>query len=437
MITSAAGRRVRGGPMPYSCVVRTVVVLALSAAACNQVFGLDPVAGPDGGPPMIDAPSPSVDQIVVGGEHTCARIGDRVRCWGAGGDGQLGTAAMDDITLAADAPTVDVGPVTALVAGAAHTCARLTDGTVACWGAGANGRLGYGAINNVGDTEPPRQAGSVDLGGGMVGALAAGAAHTCAAVPGIAMRCWGAASDGRLGNNSTQDVGDNETPAMSIAVAGTSGVQGIATGGAHTCVVDNSGQVRCFGLGSSGQLGYASAASLPAPGGMVLVGAAAQAMVAGAAHTCAIQVDDLVRCWGSGLDGRLGTGTTDDIGVTNTPADKAPIDLDGLAMALAAGDRHTCALLDGGGVICWGANERGQLGYGNQNSVGWSGPPASAGLVPLPGPARAIAAGGDHTCAVLMGGEAVCWGANDRGQLGYGDREDRGDDEPVGERVPL
>ncbi|MBL8620310.1 MAG: hypothetical protein JNK64_03375 [Myxococcales bacterium] len=417
--------------------MRTAVVLALSAVACNQVFGLDPVAGPDGGPPAIDAPPPVVDQIVAGADHTCARIGTQVRCWGAGGAGQLGTGAMDDIALAADAPVVDVGPVADLVAGADHTCARLTDGTVACWGAGGNGRLGYGDINNVGDNEPPRQAGTVDLGGGMVGALAAGAAHTCAAVPGIAMRCWGAASDGRLGNNATQDVGDNETPAMSIAIAGTGGVQVVAAGGAHTCFVDGSGMVRCFGLGTSGQLGYASATSLPAPAGMVMVGAAVQSVVAGAAHTCAIQVDDRVRCWGRGLDGRLGTGATSDIGVVNTPGDHAPIDLGGTVQVLAAGDRHTCAVLEGGGVVCWGANERGQLGYGDETPVGGSGPPAAAGLVPLPGPARAITAGGDHTCALLIGGAVVCWGANDRGQLGYGDREDRGDDEPVGGVVPL
>lgn len=437
MITCAPPRRVRGVRMPYSRAVRTAVVLALFAAACNQVFGLDPVAGLDGGPPSSDAPPPVVDQIVAGGEHTCARIGTQVRCWGAGRDGQLGTGAMDDIPLAADAPVVDVGPVAELVAGADHTCARRTDGAVACWGAGANGRLGYGNINNVGDNEAPGTAGSVDLGGGMVDTLAAGAAHTCAAVPGIAMRCWGSASDGRLGNNSTQDVGDNERPAMSLAVAGTSGVQEIAAGGAHTCFVDGGGVVRCFGLGASGQLGYGNADSLAAPGGMVMVGAAAQRVVAGAAHTCVIQGDSRVRCWGRGLDGRLGTGTTDDVGVTNTPGNHVPIDLGGRAQALAAGDRHTCAVLEGGGVICWGANERGQLGYGNQAPVGGSGPPAAAGTVPLPGPARAIAAGGDHTCALLIGGAVVCWGANDRGQLGYGDREDRGDDEPVGALVPL
>lgn len=423
--------------MPYSGPVRLAVVLALSAAACNQVFGLDPVAGRDGGPLPIDAPPPVVDQIVVGGEHTCARIGTRVRCWGAGSEGQLGTSAPDDIALAAEAPEIDVGPVSDLVAGAGHTCARLTDGSVGCWGVGANGRLGYGAIDNVGDDEAPRQAGAVGLGGGTVGALTAGAAHTCAAVPGIAMRCWGAVADGRLGNNSTQDVGDDETPAMALAIAGTGNVLVVAAGGAHTCFVDGSGGVRCFGLGSSGQLGYASTASLTAPGGMVMIGAAAQRIAAGAAHTCVIQGDSNVRCWGRGLDGRLGTGTTEDIGVVNTPGDRAPIDLGGRALAIAAGDRHTCAVLEGGGVVCWGANERGQLGYGNQDAVGGSGPPSAAGLVPLPGPARAIAAGGDHTCALLIGGAVVCWGANDRGQLGYGDREDRGDDEPIGGLVPL
>ena len=69
--------------------------------------------------------------------------------------------------------------------------------------------------------------------------------------------------------------------------------------------------------------------------------------------------------------------------------------------------------------------------------VGASGPPSAAGTVPLPGEALAITAGGDHTCALLAGGGVICWGANDHGQLGYGDHEDRGDDEPVGGLVPL
>jgi len=413
-----------------------LVVAALAAAACNQVLGLEPVVVRDA-PSGPDAPPVPVDEIVAGGAHTCARIGDRVRCWGSGARGQLGGNAEVDVLSAAAAPEVDVGPVGRLAAGAEHTCAILTDRTVACWGAGTNGRLGYGDINDVGDDEAPRAAGAVDLGGGQASALAVGAAHTCATVPAIAMRCWGAFAEGRLGNNAMEDIGDAETPAMSQAVAGSGGALAIAAGAAHTCFLDGSGQVRCFGRGTNGQLGYGATTSLPAPGGPVEIGNAATALVAGDDHTCAVQIDDAVRCWGRGLDGRLGSGNTMDIGTISDPGVFAPVGLGGGARALAAGARHTCALLTSGGVICWGANDHGQLGYGNQMSVGASGPPSTAGTVPLPGEALAITAGGDHTCALLTGGGVICWGANDHGQLGYGDHEDRGDDEPVGGLVPL
>jgi len=412
------------------------VVAALLVAACNQVFGLEPVVARDA-PSGPDAPPVPVDEIVAGGAHTCARIGDRVRCWGSGARGQLGGNAEVDVLSAAAAPEVDVGPVGRLVAGAEHTCVLLTEGKVACWGAGTNGRLGYGNVNDVGDDEVPRAAGTVDLGGGQVSVLAAGAAHTCAAVPGIAMRCWGAFAEGRLGNNAMEDIGDAETPAMSQAVAGSGGALVIAAGAAHTCFLDGNGQVRCFGRGTNGQLGYGATTSLPAPGGPVEIGNAATGLVAGDDHTCVVQIDNAVRCWGRGLDGRLGSGSTMDIGTISDPGVFAPVGLGGGARALAAGARHTCALLTSGGVVCWGANDHGQLGYGNRMPVGASGPPSAAGTVPLPGEALAITAGGDHTCALLAGGGVICWGANDHGQLGYGDHEDRGDDEPVGGLVPL
>jgi hypothetical protein len=271
------------------------------------------------------------------------------------------------VLSAAAAPEVDVGPVGRLAAGAEHTCAILTDRTVACWGAGTNGRLGYGDINDVGDDEAPRAAGAVDLGGGQASALAVGAAHTCATVPAIAMRCWGAFAEGRLGNNAMEDIGDAETPAMSQAVAGSGGALAIAAGAAHTCFLDGSGQVRCFGRGTNGQLGYGATTSLPAPGGPVEIGNAATALVAGDDHTCAVQIDDAVRCWGRGLDGRLGSGNTMDIGTISDPGVFAPVGLGGGARALAAGARHTCALLTSGGVICWGANDHGQLGYGDHD----------------------------------------------------------------------
>ncbi|MEZ5112747.1 MAG: RCC1 domain-containing protein [Nocardioidaceae bacterium] len=96
-----------------------------------------------------------------------------------------------------------------------------------------------------------------------------------------------------------------------------------------------------------------------------------------------------VRCWGSGGNGRLGYGNTTNIGNDETPATTGNITLGAKATAIAAGDSHTCALLTTGGVRCWGYGYYGQLGYGNTNTIGDDETPATAGNVNLdPKPPR-------------------------------------------------
>jgi alpha-tubulin suppressor-like RCC1 family protein len=106
--------------------------------------------------------------LAVGGQHTCALLDDgAVRCWGRNDDGRLGyaiTASVGDDEEPATLGDVDVGGVAVeVVAGGVHSCARLQDGSVRCWGGNGSGTLGYGHVMNVGDDEPPSVAGAVEV----------------------------------------------------------------------------------------------------------------------------------------------------------------------------------------------------------------------------------------------------------------------------------
>jgi alpha-tubulin suppressor-like RCC1 family protein len=262
--------------------------------------------------------------------------------------------------------------------GNSHTCAVITGGAVRCWGSGARGQLGYANIANIGDTETPASAGDVMVGG-PVTQLALGNAHTCALLTAGTVRCWGDNTTGVLGYANTQTIGDDETP----AAAGD-----IAIGGKVT------------------QLAYAGS------------------------HACARLEDGTVSCWGSGSDGQLGHGTTSGIGDNETPAAAGKVDVGGTVVKVATGTNHSCALLTGGGVRCWGNGTDGRLGYGNTTTIGDNELPLAAGTIDLGGTAIDIAAGGTHTCAILSDKTVRCWG-DDRGfgLLGQGVVNNIGDDE--------
>jgi alpha-tubulin suppressor-like RCC1 family protein len=340
-----------------------------------------------------------VTAIAAGGSHTCAIVsGGGVKCWGSNWSGQLGDGTTDGSSTPVDVVGLTSG-VTAVAAGWSHTCALVSGGGVKCWGSNGSGQLGDGTTD--GSSTP------VDVVGLTSGvtAIDAGDSHTCALVSGSGVKCWGANGSGQLGDGT---ITQRSTPVEVAGLAG--GVTAVSAGWNHTCAIVSGGGVKCWGDNGNGQLGDGTTTNHSTPVDVVGLTSGVTAIDAGWSHTCAIVSGGGVKCWGNNGDGQLGDGTT-----TNH---STPVDVVGLASgvtAIAAGDGYTCALVSGGGVKCWGNNGYGQLGDGTMDHRN-----TPVDVVELASGVTAVAAGYGHTCALLSGGGVKCWGRNRYGQLGNG-----------------
>ena len=387
----------------------------------------------------------------VGAGHSCAVLqSPALRCWGAAGGGRLGYGNVESIgdnELPASAGPVDLGAgrtATAVVAGNEHTCAVLDDSSARCWGNNGFGQLGYGNLNSIGDNETPGSAGPVDLGPGRVARAVSAGEYSCALLDDGSVRCWGSDFSGQLGYGSPVNaIGDNETPGSQPPLNLARSAIALSVGRNHACAILDNAAVRCWGRGEDGRLGNGNVNDIgddedPRDDGPVNLGPGrtARSIAAGARHTCAILDDGSVRCWGSGLNGRLGYGNVVSIGDDEPPGSAGPVNFGTgrTAVAITAGDLHTCAILDDATVRCWGLGDDGQLGYGNTATIGDDETPGGVFPVDLGAgrSARAISAGFNHTCALLDDGSVRCWGAPGNGQLGYGNSDKVGDNETPG-----
>lgn len=346
-----------------------------------------------------------VVQLAGGNAHTCARFDDgSVKCWGRNRDGQLGLGDTvdrggDQSQMGENLPAVQLGAsrtAVELVAGSNHTCARLDDGSVKCWGNNTNGELGQNDDHALAPAlgDEPNEMGDfllpVNLGVGRTAVeLSTNGAHTCARLDDGSVKCWGLNDNGQLGQGDTNNRGDqpgemSALPPIELG-SGRRGVQ-LAAGHLHTCARLDDGSVKCWGDGgslSSGDgLGLESTDNRgDAPGEMgdnlpaVNLGAGLSAVeLAAGTHTCARLDDGTVKCWGNNIAGQLGLGDTNRRGdVPGEMGDLLPrVDLgtELSAVELTASDTSTCTRLDDGSLKCWGGNYDGELGLGDTNARG-------------------------------------------------------------------
>ncbi len=209
----------------------------------------------------------TVVQIAAGQAHTCTRTSlGTVRCWGSQGNGALGHG-NGNVTIGDDETPATAGDVvlsdfaTDIALGWLHSCAVLEDGSVQCWGRGNDGRLGYGNSAYVGFNNSPADAGTVELDG-PARQVVAGFAHTCALLDDGTVQCWGFGSSGQLGYGNGDTIGDDEDPADAGVVPLDTTVRSIAADGNHTCAITEAGRVRCWGQGTDGRLGYGNTDNL-------------------------------------------------------------------------------------------------------------------------------------------------------------------------------
>lgn len=210
---------------------------------------------------------------------------------------------------------------------------------------------------------------------------------------------------GMPAQNALGDANEIATPSINAGFQAS-----ISAGAYHTCAVLGNGAVKCWGRNDVGQLGNRSNVSRSYPVQVAGLTAGVIGISAGRTHTCAVTISGAAKCWGDNQSGQLGNGSNID---SNRPV--AVRGLNNGVASISAGSDHTCAVLIAGGVKCWGAGGYGRLGDGSNASSN-----VPLNVVDLGTQVKSIAAGGFHTCALLVDGVVKCWGWSVNGQLGNG-----------------
>jgi hypothetical protein len=306
--------------------------------------------------------SAHVTQVAAWSENACALYSNgTVACWGddATQTAHTSAALVPGITTAtalsvqnyacvvlaggsvqcwshwdgSDLTTIS-GISSAVAVNASNGCALLTGGTVSCF---------YDSDGNI-TAASSLLSGVTSLGTG-------NPALTGCVVASGNIECWGPTDSnqyGQLGLGSA-DGSAHATPTASSLSLGT--VTQVASGVAHTCTLNSSGQVYCFGQNDYGQLGATLSDSSLASATLAFTGASQ--IVAGSSTSCVLASGG-VSCWGYDP-------------ITNSGSD-TPALISGTSSItqVSAGDQHVCGLA-GSDVICWGENYFGQLGDGSTN----------------------------------------------------------------------
>jgi len=367
--------------------------------------------------------------LIEGDEHACViTTTGAVQCWGNAANGTIAHAN----NVRPFATQVNgLSGATALAVGEQHSCAVVNGGAVHCWGANFSHQLGDGTALDRGQPVTVRDATGVTQ-------LGAGNEDTCGRRADGTVLCWGRNQDGQHGpvwsRNEAQDphlVQESATPDGGTEDRPLVGVRAVAVGGRFTCALrgaEADGGVECWGYNEHCQTTRQDAGSCPATSPhadrqtIQLAGMIVAAIGAGDEHACARGALDGgvgggVSCWGFNAWGQAAPAEGGMESVLATPVMGVTAATD-----VAGGKTHSCAVVAGGAVVCWGNDRHGALG------------PPQGGRGPrqvVASGAVALSVGDLFACARMNNQTVQCWGYNAYGQLGDGTLTDRPTPAPV------
>jgi alpha-tubulin suppressor-like RCC1 family protein len=303
----------------------------------------------------------------------------------------LGTSTAYAVDSFADWANVSAGYI--------HTCGVRLNGKLYCWGDDGNGRLGLGPT--VGPAGVPVRVG--DLQDWAM--VSAGNGHTCGVRKNGKLYCWGKDDKGQ--------VGDEDDPHGALSPRRIGALEDwvtVSAGYAHTCGIRKNGKLYCWGDDYYGQVGDGDANGADAPRRIGVHEDWAN-VSAGYRHSCGVRKIGKIYCWGNDSEGQIGNGSQ-----TGNVISPQRIDTREDWASASAGGLHSCGVRKNGKLYCWGQDDQGQVGDGDQPTHSTTTPQR----IGVHEDWANVSAGWLHSCGVRTIGKIYCWGLDNKNQIGNG-----------------
>ncbi|HEY0906526.1 MAG TPA: hypothetical protein VGE17_04945, partial [Methylophilus sp.] len=341
------------------------------------------------------------DTVISGNEHVCATKTDgALYCWGNNSSGALGTEIYQDsyFTPRYEPSSFNWAQVSTA---SDYSCGIKTNGTLWCWGANDYGQHGNGTL--VKSFTPVQES----TGATHWKSVSVAAGYACAVTTDGKIYCWGSDSTGALGNGAS----GSQTSPMQEATGNTNWVS-VSTGSQHACGLRSDNTLWCWGADSFGQLGNGAGTTTQQSAVQVTSPASWLNVSAGYLHTCAVNTENKLYCWGYDSSGQLGNGAT--VGNQLSPNQESSAATDWKSVSAGTG---TCAVKTNGTLYCWGSDSSGQLGNGAAITANQISPSQEfSGATDWESAMNVYT----HSCGLKQNGDVWCWGANNNGQVGDG-----------------
>lgn len=362
--------------------------------------------------------------ISIGGNSTCGIANGKAYCWGdpfygALGRGDRTTASLVPVPVLEDTGILAGKTVTDISTSDTYACA-IADGQAYCWGSNSSGELGNNSTTLSSRPVAVNTAGV--LNGLTLTKIAVFSDQTCVLATNGRAYCWGANTDGRLGNNSTV------TSLVPVAVTWTGALNGLTATDINGSCVIAAGNPYCWGTNANGQLGNGTVVTpslVPTPvttGGNLAAGASNLLGDRGILYQCVLTASG-PKCWGANTYGRVGNGTTVNSNVT-TPISVVAGAIPSLSgfTAITSGINHVC-VAKSDTAYCWGLGSNGEMGNGLTTLS--NGSPVTVTNTLFTGRNITVIDAGFNSSCLIASGNLYCFGQNTSGRLGDGTTTNR------------